>query len=150
MARGSNYTVQQILQQLKTNQFDDSCDEDEETEVQDENLIPTRKAEVQSSDSDTDSSEDEHDSAAASGATPSDNSLSQNTVGELKAQNGTVWKNITGSQNMGRAFAANLFSERPGPKSYCHRAVLQGSPYSAFHLFIDKHMLRFIQKNTNN
>ena len=39
---------------------------------------------VESSDSDTDSSEDEHDSTAASGATPSDNSLSQNTVGKLK------------------------------------------------------------------
>ena len=68
----------------KLNQFDDSCDEDEEIELQDENLIPTRNAGVESSDSDTDSSEDEHDSAAASGATLSDNSLSQNTVEELK------------------------------------------------------------------
>ena len=47
-------------------------------------LIPTRNAEVESSDSDTGSSKDEHDSAAASGATPFDNFLSQNTVGELK------------------------------------------------------------------
>ena len=84
MARGNNYTIQQILQRLQTDQFDDSCDEDEETELQDENLIPTRNAGVESSDSDTDSSEDEHDSTAASGATPSDNSLSQNTVGKLK------------------------------------------------------------------
>ena len=84
MARGNNYTVQQILQWLQTDQFDDSCDEDEETELQDENLIPTRNAEVESSDSDTGSSKDEHDSAAASGATPFDNFLSQNTVGELK------------------------------------------------------------------
>ena len=64
--------------------FDNSCDEDEETELQDKNLIPTRNAGVESSDSDTSSSEDEHDSAAVSGATPSNNSLSQNTVGELK------------------------------------------------------------------
>ena len=84
MARGNNYTVQQILQRLQIDQFDDSCDENKETELQDENLIPTRNAGVESSDSDTDSSEDEHDSAVASGATPSDNSLSQNTVGELK------------------------------------------------------------------
>ena len=60
------------------------------TKLQDENIIPTRNAKVESSDSDTDSSEDEHDSAAASGATPSDNSSSQNTVGELKARNRTV------------------------------------------------------------
>ena len=69
---------------MQTDQFDDSCDEDEEIELQDENLIPSLNAGVESSDSDTDCSEDEHDSAAASGATPSDNSLSQNTVGELK------------------------------------------------------------------
>ena len=84
MARGNNYTVQQILQRLQIDQIDDSCDGNEETELQDENLIPTRNAGVESSDSDTDSSEDKHDSASASGATPSDNSLSQNTVGELK------------------------------------------------------------------
>ena len=75
---------------MQTDQFDDFCDEDEKTKLQDENIIPTRNAGVESSDSDTDSSEDEHDSAAASGATPFDNSLSQNTVGELKARNGTV------------------------------------------------------------
>ena len=84
MARGNNYTVQQILQRLQTYQFDDFCDKDEETELQDENLIPTRNAGVESSDSDTDCSEEEHDSTAASGATPSDNSLSQNTVRKLK------------------------------------------------------------------
>ena len=86
MARGKNYIVQQIFQRLQTDQFDDSCDEGEETELQDENFIPTRNAGFESSDSDTDSSEDEHDSAAASGATPSDNSLSQDTVGELKQE----------------------------------------------------------------
>ena len=51
---------------------------------------------------------------------------------------------------MGRASAANLFSECPDPMSYCHRGVVQGSSFSAFHLFIDEHMLRCIQKNTNN
>ena len=44
MACGNNYTVQQILQRLHTDQFDDTCDENEETELQDENLIPTRNA----------------------------------------------------------------------------------------------------------
>ena len=56
MACGNNYTVQQVLQQLRTNQFNDSCDEDEETDLQDENLVSTCNAGVESFDSDTDSS----------------------------------------------------------------------------------------------
>ena len=45
---------------------------------------------------------------------------------------------------------SNVFLERCGPTSYCHRSVVNGSPYSAFHLFIDEHMLRCIQKHTIN
>ena len=37
-----------------------------------------------------------------------------------------------------------------GPTSYCHRSVVNSSPYSAFRLFIDEHMLRCIQKHTIN
>ena len=37
-----------------------------------------------------------------------------------------------------------------GPTSYCHKSIVNGSPYSDFHLFIDKHMLRCIQKHTIN
>ena len=51
---------------------------------------------------------------------------------------------------VGRAFLSNVFLERPGPTSYCHRFVIYGSPYSAFQLFIDEHMLRCIQKHTIN
>ena len=40
MPCGNNYIVQQVLQRLRTDQFDDSCDEDKETDVQDEDLIP--------------------------------------------------------------------------------------------------------------
>ena len=93
---------------FRTDQFDDSCDENKETDLQDEDLIPTSNARVESSDSVTDSSEDAQDSTAAF---PSDNSLSQNSVRVLKAGNGTVWKNITGGLGMGRAFAANLLSK---------------------------------------
>ena len=39
MNRGNNYTVQQVLQQLQTDQLDDSCDENEETELQEKNLF---------------------------------------------------------------------------------------------------------------
>ena len=58
MARGNNYTVQQVLQRLRTDQLDDLCDEEEENELQDENFIPTYVAAGELSDSDTDSDED--------------------------------------------------------------------------------------------
>ena len=101
---------------------------------------------------DIDSGKDEQSSVAVSinFLSESDQSVSQNTAGQVNAQNGTVWKNITGAPGLGRAFSSNMFSERPGPTSYCHRSVVNGSPYSAFHLFIDEHMLRCIQKHTIN
>ena len=39
MNRGNNYTVQQVLQRLQTDRLDDSCDENEETELQEKNLF---------------------------------------------------------------------------------------------------------------
>ena len=58
MARGNNYSVQQVQQRLRTDQLDDSCDEEEENELQDEDFIPTYVAAGELSDSDTDSDED--------------------------------------------------------------------------------------------
>ena len=69
MVCDNNYTVQKVLQRLQTDQFDDSLDENEETDLQDEDLTHTCDAGVESSNSDTDSSEDEQDSATASVAT---------------------------------------------------------------------------------
>ena len=68
----------------------------------------------------------------------------------MNARNGTGWKNISGAPGLGRASSSNVFSERPGPTFYCYRSVVNGSPYSAFHLFIDEHMLRCIQKHSMN
>ena len=152
MNRGNNYTVQQVLQRLQTDQLDDSCDENEDTELQDEAFIPNCYTGVESCDSNTDSGKDKQNSATVSTDFPSgsDQSPSQNTAGKVKARNGTVWKNITGARGLGRASLSNVFSERPGPTSYCHGSVVHGSPYSAFHLFIDEHMLRCIQKHTTN
>ena len=95
MNRGNNYTVQQVLQGLQTDQLDDSCDEDEETELQDKEFVPNCFAGVESCDSDTDSGEDEQSSAAVSidFLSESDQSVSQNTAGQVNARNGTVWKN---------------------------------------------------------
>ena len=57
---------------------------------------------------------------------------------QVKARNGTVWKNITDAPDLVRAPSSNVFSERPGPTSNGHRSVVYGSPYRAFHLFIDE------------
>ena len=96
--------------------------------------------------SDTDSGEDEQSSAAVSVDFLSESvqSVSQNTAGQVNARNGTVWKNITDAPGLGIVSSSNVFSERRGPTSYCHKSVVNGSPDSAFRLFIDEHMLRCI------
>ena len=43
-----------------------------------------------------------------------------------------------------------MFSERPGPTSYCHKYIAHSSPYSAFCLFIDEHILKYVQKHTRS
>ena len=118
--------------------------------MQDEEFIFSYYAGIESCDSDTNSSEDEQSSAAASIDFPSgsDQSASQNTAGQVKARNGTLWKNMTGAPGLGRTSLSNVFFERPGPRSFCHRSVVHGSPYIAFHLFIYERVLRCIQNHT--
>ena len=48
------------------------------------------------------------------------------------------------ARGAGRPFAANVFSERSWPTSYFYRSITEGSPYSAFYLFIDNYMLKVI------
>ena len=92
MNRGNNYTVQQVLQRLQTDQLDDSCDENEETELQDKEFVSNCCGGAESCDSDTYSSEDEQSSAAVSidFLSEHDQSVSQNTAGQVNARNGTV------------------------------------------------------------
>ena len=76
IARGNNYSVQQVQQRLRTDQLDDSSDEEEENELQDEDFIPTYVAAGELSDSDTDSDED----IPASSSTATLNTPSGSTV----------------------------------------------------------------------
>ena len=99
MARGNNYSVQHVLQRLRTDQLDDSCDEEEENELQDEDFITTYVAASKLSDSDTDSNEDiPASSSTATLDTPSgsnnNTSPTLDTPCQLRAQNETIWKNI--------------------------------------------------------
>ena len=120
--------------------------------MQDKEFVFNCCAGVESFDSDIDSDKAEQSSAAVSidFLSENDQSVSQNTPGQVNARNGAGWKNITGALGLERASSSNVFSERSGPTSYCHRSVVNGSPYSAFHLFIDEHMLGCIQKHTIN
>ena len=114
--------------------------------MQDKEFVPNCCAGVESCDSDTDSGENEQSSAAVSidFLSESDQSVSQNTAGQVNTRNGTVWKNITDAPGLEIVSSSNVFSERRGPTSYCHKSVVNGSPDSAFRLFIDEHMLRCI------
>ena len=89
MNRGNNYAVQQALQRLQTDQLDYSCDENEETELQDKEFVPNCCAGVESCDSDTDRGEDEQSSAGVSidFLSKSDQSVSQNTARQVNARN---------------------------------------------------------------
>ena len=92
MNRGNNYTVQQVLQRLQTDQLNDSCDENEETELQGKEFV-RNCAGVESCDSDNASGKEGQSSAAVSTDFPSESgqSVSQNTAGQVNARNGTVW-----------------------------------------------------------
>ena len=129
MARRHNYSVQQVLQQLRSDQLDDSCDGEEENEHQDEDFIPTYVSAGELSDSDTDSDEDiSASSSTATLDTPygsnNNTSATPEIPGQLRARNGTLRKNITGAIAVGRACAANVFSERRGPTSDWHRQIV--------------------------
>ena len=49
MASESNYTVQQVLQQLPTDHFDNCGDKDKETQLQEEEFIPTCNTRIERS-----------------------------------------------------------------------------------------------------
>ena len=91
MARGNNYAMQQVLQRLRTDQLDNSCNEEEENELLDEDFIPTYVAADELSDSDTDSDEDipaSPSTATLDNPSGSNNSTSATPyiAGQLRAQ----------------------------------------------------------------
>ena len=94
MARGNNYSVQQVLQRLRTDQLDDSCHEKEKNDMQDEDFIPSNVAAGELSDSDTGSDEDvlaSSSTAALDAPSGSNNNTSAipDILGQLRARNGT-------------------------------------------------------------
>jgi hypothetical protein len=67
----------------------------------------------------------------------------------VRSANGTTWKiGVAGHHMRGRLAAQNIFRQNPGPTYFSQQRVIQGSPLSAFSLFMDEPMLRAIQRNT--
>ena len=95
MARGNNYSVQQALQQLQTDQRDDSCDEEEKNKLQDEDFIPTYVAAGELSDSDTDSDEDiPASSSTATVDTPSESNNNASATRHSWSVESTKWNSL--------------------------------------------------------
>lgn len=71
-------------------------------------------------------------------------------VGLLYGKDGTRWEKIDiNNRNRGRVQQQNVWKARPGPTSYSTSKVLNGSPLSAFSIFVDEKMLRHVQRCTN-
>ena len=133
-----------ILQLLRPDDSDSSCDENED-------ITSQAIAHVLSGSSDSSDTEstDPADSPASANNTGR-GQPSNNQWDALPTRAEITWKRISNNTVRGRAAAKNVFSGRPGPTSYSHRGIQLGSPLSAFRLFIDEPMLRSIQKFTVN
>ena len=151
-------TAAKEIQRLQAQESDNSCDEEKEFDIAVAHHLSRESDQSDSSDSEfeteqnqqhlisatVDTSQYVQDSTIVAVGTspPSDRCL--------KAQNRMTWKTITEVQDRERALAANVFTERPGLTSHTYRYIVKDSPISAFRLFVDKPMLRSIQKHTTS
>ena len=54
----------------------------------------------------------------------------------------------SGTQDVGRTAAENVFSQRAGPTPLAYQAIEAESPITAFQLFVDEPMMRSIRRHT--
>lgn len=83
----------------------------------------------------------------------------RSTIGETEEEphersfigkDGTRWTKIDlNNQPRGRIQQQNVLKVRPGPTAYSTSRVLNGSPLSAFRIFVDEKMLRHVRRCTN-
>lgn len=67
----------------------------------------------------------------------------------LIAKDGSVWKLLAnGYVRIGRKRSHNVFTARSGPTYYSKRHIIEGSPLSAFRLFVNESMLKIIKNCT--
>ena len=76
-------------------------------------------------------------------------SENQNNIDSLIAKDGSVWKLLAnGHVRNGRKRSHNVFTARCGPTYYAKRHIIEGSPISAFRLFVNESVLKIIKNST--
>ena len=117
----------QKLQQLQNIEADDSGESNDEEE------------QLESEETSSEESENEE----------SIESETQNNINSLIAKDGSVWKLLAnGHVRNGRKRSHNVFTARSGPTYYAKRHIIEGSPISAFRLFVNESMLKIIKNCT--
>ena len=138
MATARRLTAAEAIRSLQVDEFDNSCDEDEDTTAQ-----SVMQATLENSDF----------VGLWQQWTQFMKILMRHNLQSIDGTLFQVERAFHGNEsavtvNRGRAAAENIFSQRSGPTSYSRIGVQSKSPVSAFRLFIDEPMLCSIQKYT--
>ena len=143
MATARRLTAPEAIRSLQVDEFDNSCDEDEDTTAQSVMQVTLENSDLSDCDSD-----EPNDQPIYENFNEAESSI--NRWDTISSRAGVSWKRISDTVNRGRASAENIFTQRSGPTSYSRIGVQSKSLLSTFRLFIDEPMLRSIQKYTIN
>ena len=128
--RKAKHTAANVLQRLRAQKPDASCDEKEKFQLQVSEYCLQESEQNDFSDSKLEAENHQHWTLVTIIIVTTQNQQDLINVavgtsllngGYLKAWNGMMWKTITGVQGRGKASAANVFIERPSPTSYAYR-----------------------------
>ena len=125
MAIARRLTAAEAIRSLQVDEFDNSCDEDEDTTAQ--SVI---QATLENSDLSDCDSDEPNDRPIYENFDEAQSSINQWDT--LLSGAGVSWKRISDKVNRGRAAAENIFTQRSGPTSYSRIGVQSKSPHSAF------------------
>ena len=141
MATARRLTAAEAIRSLQIDEFDNSCDADEDTTTQSVMQVTLENSDLWDCDSD-----EQNDQPIYENFNETQSSI--NRWDTISSRAGVLRKRISDTVNRRRAAAENIFTQRSGPTSYSRIGVQSKSPLSAFRLFIDEPMLRSIQKYT--
>ena len=141
MATARRLTAAEAIRSLQVDEFDNSCDEDEDTTAQSVMQATYKNSDLSDCDIDELNNQPIYENF-------NETQSLINRWDTLSSRAGVSWKRISDTVNRGRASAENIFTQRSGPTSYSRIGVQLKSPLSTFGLFIDEPMLCSIQKYT--
>ena len=111
MANARRLTAAEAIRSLQVDEFDNSCDEDEDTTAQSVMQATLENSDLSNCDSDEPNDQPIHENFDEAQS-------SINRWDTLSSRAGVSWKRISDTVNRGRAAAENIFSRRSGPTSY--------------------------------